>query len=512
MTSSLGKRRFYLARAMRGTDAEAPAKGGGRAGWSDGERRGLRILESASIQRPRLTSSADERRSGAGGIRGKWHNRIMPALYAAPLRKFLEINPKQLLGTLTSGLAKEGFDTNVGTTFSWEQEIAELQTALCQMPDRLPAAVQWSVLLEYVLPIVGQRLDCVLLADDMIFVIEYKGGSSTSARAALQQAQEYALNLVDFHEASRRRTAVPVAVGAFKTSIAMDFSCEHQGAAVSPAELPDLLAQSHKIWGAKSTPIEVNEWNNSRYFPVPTIIQAASAIYRDHDVKDLACSRAGTDNLETTQKAVAALVRDARLRGSKKLIVITGVPGAGKTLAGLNAVQTLSEELDLEVEQASFLSGNGPLVAVIQEALKRSIGSRKKGVARSVRSRIREIHRFVRDSYGDTRAPADRLIVFDEAQRAWTAAKNLKKFDRDVSEPEMVLEIMGRHDGWAVVVALVGGGQEIHGRRGRARGMGRRDYEVPCVGCGHISGGSTGRSLGSWFAAFPGRMRGGGED
>jgi len=436
----------------------------------------------------------------------------MPALYAAPLRKFLEINPKQLLGTLTSGLAKEGFDTNVGTTFSWEQEIAELQTALCQMPDRLPAAVQWSVLLEYVLPIVGQRLDCVLLADDMIFVIEYKGGSSTSARAALQQAQEYALNLVDFHEASRRRTAVPVAVGAFKTSIAMDFSCEHQGAAVSPAELPDLLAQSHKIWGAKSTPIEVNEWNNSRYFPVPTIIQAASAIYRDHDVKDLACSRAGTDNLETTQKAVAALVRDARLRGSKKLIVITGVPGAGKTLAGLNAVQTLSEELDLEVEQASFLSGNGPLVAVIQEALKRSIGSRKKGVARSVRSRIREIHRFVRDSYGDTRAPADRLIVFDEAQRAWTAAKNLKKFDRDVSEPEMVLEIMGRHDGWAVVVALVGGGQEIHGRRGRARGMGRRDYEVPCVGCGHISGGSTGRSLGSWFAAFPGRMRGGGED
>ncbi len=126
-------------------------------------------------------------------------------------------------------------------------------------------------------------------------------------------------------------------------------------------------------------------------------------------------------------------------------------------------MQTLSEELDPEIEQASFLSGNGPLVAVIQEALKRSIGPRKKGAARSVRSRIREIHRFVRDSYGDGRPPADRLIVFDEAQRAWTAAKNLKKFDRDVSEPEMVLEIMGRHDGWAGVVALVGGGQEIHG-------------------------------------------------
>jgi len=100
---------------------------------------------------------------------------------------------------------------------------------------------------------------------------------------------------------------------------------------------------------------------------------------------------------------------------------------------------------------------------VIQEALKRSIGRRTGGTARSVRSRIREIHRFVRDTYTDIRPPADRLIVFDEAQRAWTAAKNLKKFEREISEPEMVLEIMGRHNGWAVIVALVGGGQEIHG-------------------------------------------------
>jgi hypothetical protein len=235
----------------------------------------------------------------------------MPALYVAPLEEFVDINPEQLLGTLTSGLAKEGFDTNVLTTFSWQRKIAELQTALRPLLDLQASAAQWSVLLEYVLPIVGQRLDCVLLADDMIFVIEYKGGRSTSARAALQQAQEYALNLIDFHEASRRRTAIPIAVGAFKSPIAMDFGCEHQGAAASPVELPEILAQSHKTWGGRSTLIEVNEWNNSRYFPVPTIIQAASAIYRDHDVKDLAYSRAGTDNLETTQEAVAALVRDA---------------------------------------------------------------------------------------------------------------------------------------------------------------------------------------------------------
>jgi hypothetical protein len=387
----------------------------------------------------------------------------MPALYIDPLQVFLDINAEYLLGKLTSGLAKEGFDTTMLTTLSWLREIAELQAAFSQLLDLLPSATRWPILFEYVLPIVGQRVDCVLLADDMIYVVEYKGGSSASAHAALQQAQEYALNLIDFHEASRHRTAIPIAVGAFKTSIPLDLKSEHHGAAVSLIEFPDTIVRSHRMWGGKSAPIDASEWNNSRYFPVPTIVQAASAIYRDHNVKDLAYSRAGSDNLETTQKAVASSVRDTRLRGVKKLLVITGVPGAGKTLAGLNAVQLLAQELDLDVEQASFLSGNGPLVAVIQEALKRSIGSRKKGLARSVRSRIREIHRFVRDSYGDSRAPADRIIVFDEAQRAWTAAKNLKKFGRNVSEPEMVLDIMGRHDGWAVIVALVGGGQEIHG-------------------------------------------------
>lgn len=387
----------------------------------------------------------------------------MPALYIDPLLDFLHINPEQLLGRLTNGLAQEGFDTTTLTTFSWLQEIAELQTAFRELLVLMPSAVRWTILFEYVLPIVGQRVDCVLLADDMIYAIEYKGGSSAKARSALQQAQEYALNLVDFHEASRHRTAIPIAVGVFKTSIPLDITSEHQGAAISLSELPDTIFRSQNNWGGKGPLIDAGEWNQSRYFPVPTIIQAASAIYRDHNVKDLARSRAGTDNLEATQNAVAASVLDARLRGAKKLLVITGVPGAGKTLAGLNAVQLLAHELDLDVEQASFLSGNGPLVAVIQEALKRSIGSRSKGAARSVRSRVREVHRFVRDSYGSSVAPADRLIVFDEAQRAWTAAKNLKKFGRDVSEPEMVLEIMGRHEGWAVIVALVGGGQEIHG-------------------------------------------------
>ena len=387
----------------------------------------------------------------------------MAALHSSQIDTFVSLNPDQLLGELVAGLASEGFDTNKLTTSSWQQEIEDLQKALLQLTGVLPEARQWRVLLEYVIPIVGKRLDCVVLASDLIYVIEYKGGNSSSASAALRQAQDYALNLADFHEESRDRVVIPLALGNFRSTIPLDLTeVPHFGGAITARELALVLHRSFQAWASGKKPIDHISWNASRYFPVPTIIEAASAVYQNHDVKNIAYSRSGIENLNATQNAVAAVVRDARDRNVKILVLITGVPGAGKTLAGLNAVQILQPELDLKQEQASFLSGNGPLVKVLQEALKRSIGKRKRGVTRAVQSRIRDIHRFVRDSYGETRPPADRLIVFDEAQRAWTASKNQKKFGRNVSEPDMILEIMGRHEGWAVVVALVGGGQEIH--------------------------------------------------
>ena len=387
----------------------------------------------------------------------------MPALYMDSMAGFLACDPAHVLGSLTAALAEEGFGSTTPNTFSWQQEITELQAAFRVLTEVSPSASEWQVLLEYVLPIIGKRVDCVVLADDLIYVIEYKDGASTSARSALRQAQDYAWNLVDFHEASRHRIATPIALGAFRTVVPFDVTHPTQGSAVIADDLPATLLCIHERMSGRSPAIDKDLWNNSRYFPVPTIIEAASAIFGEHNVKALAHSRAGTDNLEATQRALAEAVTDARQRSTRKLIVVTGVPGAGKTLAGLNAVQFLIRQLDLEVEQAAFLSGNGPLVKVLQEALKRDAKSRGRAVVRSVQSRIREVHRFIRDSYGNDHVPADRLIVFDEAQRAWTAAKNLKKFGRDASEPEMALEIMGRHDGWSVIVALVGGGQEIHG-------------------------------------------------
>lgn len=387
----------------------------------------------------------------------------MPALYMSSLRQFVETNPEQVLGLLTTGLANQGFDTEQRTALSWKDEICELQTSLSGLIALEEKASEWAILLEYVLPIIRQRIDCVIVAADIVIVIEYKAGSSATARAALLQAQNYALNLRDFHEESWQRTLIPIAVGAFRGNVLQKPKLATIGGlAVGQPELSNCIRDLFLTFANNGPPIDPRKWNHSRYFPVPSIIEAATTVYRNHDVKELAFSRSGNDNLETTQQAIATAVKDAIDRGTKKLIIVTGVPGAGKTLAGLNAVQRLQGDLDARSEQASFLSGNAPLVVVLQEALKRNLRSSHRALSRSIKSRIREVHRFVRDSYDDSRAPADRLIVFDEAQRAWTAPKNRKKFDRDVSEPEMVLEIMGRHSGWAVIVALIGGGQEIH--------------------------------------------------
>lgn len=387
----------------------------------------------------------------------------MSSFYKSTVKAFIDENPKAILGQLSQEMV-EVFDLNRETAVSWEDEISQLQPCLRELIKNIPAAASWGILLEYTIPMVGLRIDCVLLAQDLIFVIEFKGGDSTSGAQALRQAQNYALNLADFHEESRARIIIPVALGEFKTLKSFDASYPLKGAVVTHLQLREMLVAVMDALGGNSLSIDLEQWDKSRYFPVPTIIEAASSIYLNH-VKgtDIASSKSGTDNLKETEACIVHAVQDAKNRGIKILVILTGVPGAGKTLAGLNVVQTVQAQLDASKEQAAFLSGNSPLVEVLQEALKRSVKRSGKKPGLAINSRIRNMHTFCRESYGSTLPPAERLVVFDEAQRAWTATKNFKKFKRNVSEPDMVLDIMSRHEGWAIVIALVGGGQEIHG-------------------------------------------------
>ncbi|HSB14223.1 MAG TPA: DUF2075 domain-containing protein [Bryobacteraceae bacterium] len=341
--------------------------------------------------------------------------------------------------------------------------MAILRTALSQ-----PFAGDWHLLLEYPIPRRGKRIDAVLLAKDLILVIEFKCGARQYDRVAHVQVEDYCLDLRDFHRESRNRTLVPVLV-ATNAKEQIPPSGE-----VMDSVAPVWLANAHsvtqvleqvatKYQSPNSEPIDASRWNAAEYVPTPTIVEAARVLYEGQNVREISRCHAGAENLTKTSAAVMLAIQRARHEEHKLICFVTGVPGAGKTLAGLNIVH--NRELH-EGSLGVFLSGNGPLVKVLSEALARDDCERARhSIAesrREVSTFIQNVHRFIDAHFASSSPPQDRVVIFDEAQRAWNREQSLRKFKRDRSEPEIMLDIMNRHDGWAVIVALVGSGQEIN--------------------------------------------------
>ena len=222
--------------------------------------------------------------------------------------------------------------------------------------------------------------------------------------------------------------------------------------------------------------IDEQRWSRAPYHPTPTIVEAARALYTQHSVEAIARHDAGAQNLRVTSRRIEELVDEAKTTGSKLICFVTGVPGAGKTLVGLN-IATRRREIN-QPTHAVFLSGNGPLVAVLREALTRDEVARRKSqgdnvrkgkVAESVKAFIQNVHNFRDEALIHPDPPIDHVVIFDEAQRAWnlrqTANFMRRKKNRpgfSDSEPEFLISYMDRHEDWAVIVCLVGGGQEIN--------------------------------------------------
>jgi hypothetical protein len=213
-------------------------------------------------------------------------------------------------------------------------------------------------------------------------------------------------------------------------------------------------------------------WGRARYQPTPTIIEAARALYSRHTVDAITRNDAGAKNLQVTSGTVEEIIENARARHEKTIVFVTGVPGAGKTLVGLNVA---TRRREFGEARAVFLSGNGPLVAVLQEALTRDEFERqhravRKGVIRQqVKPFIQNVHHFRDDGVRDSAAPGDHVVIFDEAQRAWNLEKTADFMKRRKGQPnfaqsesEFLISYLDRHESWAVIVCLVGGGQEIH--------------------------------------------------
>ncbi len=387
----------------------------------------------------------------------------MPAIYRASVAEFLKHDPDTIVGRLSTVAGRPSTELTNAQLEAWREQIDILRAALTPLSMRC-----YHLLLEYPIPRRGKRIDAVVLTNGLIFVIEFKCGARTYDREARLQLEDYCLDLRDFHAESAQRPLIPILVST--------------RAPVRPAPSGQVIDHVAPLWHANAqslgdvieracavyaspgaVPIDPERWDNALYAPTPTIIEAALVLYEGQNVREISRCHAGAENLTKTSSAVMRAIEQAR-QGSYKLICfVTGVPGSGKTLAGLNIVH--SKELHAG-RLGVFLSGNGPLVKVLCEALARDHAAR---TARSIHESRREVatfiqnvHRFIDAHFAASDPPPDTIVVFDEAQRAWNREQSLRKFKRDRSEPEIMLEIMNRHAGCAVIVALVGTGQEIN--------------------------------------------------
>lgn len=399
----------------------------------------------------------------------------MPAYYSRTVREFLRASTTEVVGELATKTADSGFrQVESAAVEAWTGEIETLRVQLFALCSFTPEASDWALLLEFPIPRRQQRIDVVLLAGKLIVVLEFKSAGNARLSSSARQVEDYALDLSYFHAPSRDRVIVPVLVG---PGLETNHPARKNGNVRSLRTVPpeNLAALIASVVGCEPSAgedqIPLDDWNYGAYEPVPTIIEAAMALYAGMSVREIAHSRAGVQDITATTGFVLKSIVQAREKHEKVICFVTGIPGAGKTLVGMNIAH--HKQIYRGDGKASvFMSGNGPLVKILREALVRDFVARNGGSARKARdnvSFVQNIHNFVRSylELADTDIAYEHAIVFDEAQRAWNAEQNRKKNPKKpsswhISEPEMVLKIMDRHQDWAVVVALVGGGQEIN--------------------------------------------------
>jgi hypothetical protein len=390
--------------------------------------------------------------------------------YSDSITNFLNTKPDEILGKL---VRNNNFDLGQNQRNAWLEQISILHKVL--------ACHQGSIYFEYSIPRMGKRIDVVLLIGPVIFVIEFKIGEKEFTSHATDQAWDYALDLKHFHEPSHERFIAPILVATEAPSANSIIALTPQNDNLlfpinCNRELLGKVLESVLLI-ATGNNIDRTQWEHGRYCPTPTIIEAAMALYNGHSVSDISRRDASAINLSQTSDAISEIIRSSKEISHKSICFVTGVPGAGKTLVGLNiATNHIDKTNDL---YSVFLSGNGPLVAILREALARDKmrhekerGRRiKKGEAMSeVKMFIQNVHHFRDDCLVDVKKPPiEHVALFDEAQRAWNMEQtsNFMRRKRDKSnfnqsEPDFLISCLDRHSDWAVIVCLVGGGQEIN--------------------------------------------------
>lgn len=402
--------------------------------------------------------------AGINALHRYWHGDTIDAFSTATV--------ESVVGSLSLA---NSLDTTPDQIIAWREQVELLRPQLQRLAG--------TIFFEFDIPRIGRRIDVVLVIKSVVFVIEFKVGAKSFDRSAINQVWDYALDLKNFHETSHGVSLVPVLV-ATEAPVAPPFRLEFaEDDVAAPIETTSSGIRSvidQVLETATGSAIDADHWSRGNYRPTPTIIEAAKALYANHTVDEIARNDAEAVNLQVTSRRVEELIDEAREHGRKLICFVTGVPGAGKTLVGLN-VATRRDEAS--PTHAVFLSGNGPLVAVLRAALIRDERERrrlrgekrpKNREANPVKAFVQNAHHFRDAALADTQAPpVERVAIFDEAQRAWHLEKTRDFMKRrkgrpgfNYSEPAFLISYMDRHPDWAVIVCLVGGGQEIHSGEG----------------------------------------------
>lgn len=393
---------------------------------------------------------------------------MLRSYYQSSIQDFLSSSNDLILGNLAQHheFALEDLQKN-----AWLAQIDILKA-------NLVGIAKGHLYFEYSIPRMGKRADNILIIRNLIFVIEFKVGESFYSTTAKNQVIDYCLDLKNFHSQSHDKKIIPILIATeADTQEIIWEDVDDLGAPICCHQynLNKMILQTLAHYDV-GMDINIQEWNQASYRPTPTIIEAAKALYQGHQVEDISRSDAGAINLKITSARIEHIIETTKEKRHKAICFLTGVPGAGKTLAGLNiANQRLKKD---ESEHSVFLSGNGPLVDVLREALIRQTVETAKtegqletrsSAERKAKAFIQNIHHF-RDEYlRSLEAPIEKVVVFDEAQRAWRKEqvsnfmkqkKGIQSFDK--SEPQFLIEVMDRHTDWCVIICLIGGGQEIN--------------------------------------------------
>jgi hypothetical protein len=415
------------------------------------------------------------------------------AYYHSSIEDFLKINEDEIIGKLNKAGTFFASQWTITTT-SWDSSIQILKKSCQELTLKNPAINNWHILLEYEIPRLSSRIDAVILADDLIFVIEFKYDRKKYELADIRQVEDYANDLIDFHLESKNKIIIPVLLAPLARSINIDLQLDNSAyiktcLKTNEHNFSEIIYNAFLNYHSNNNYfIDPHKWEQSEYKPTPSIIQAARALFSGQKVESITKSDADKIDLATTTKYLIEKINEARKNNNKIICFVTGVPGAGKTLVGLNVVHE-KEAFGGDEFNTAYFSGNGPLIKVLSEALSRDHYNKnlqlyklklsnekptKSDSERKVKAKIQNLHSFIKAEIRKQTPPDERIVVFDEAQRCWDATHFYNQTKRNQnrekspfalqqkSEAELLFEFMNRHEGWSVIIALVGGGQEIN--------------------------------------------------